>query len=718
MKHFLFVFCLALFAPLKAQVSIQNNTPYNSNQYLIENVLLGVGVSVSNVSFNGDPLQIGFFDNGNSSIGIDSGIVLCTDQIHSLDLNYTGIITPNFSMNSDPTLLEIANDVPPIIGQNFSLTQVQDVAELEFDFVPSGDTVKFNFVFASDEYLEWVNSSFNDIFAFFISGPGIVGPYPSPVGFPDGAQNIAYVPNYTPDLPITVSSVNNLINDAYYVDNFSNVDVAADGFTTKIQISSPVICGQTYHLKISIADGEDQSLKSAVFLEGGSLKSGNFIASILPEPNPGFVDSVLYEGCNEYEIVFNRAGDLVLSDTLYLIYSGSAQQGVDYANLPDTLIFLPGQDSASIFIQAFEDGLIDAGETLQIKAYIGDTNGCANVKFINLTLQELKPAVLNTPNDTLFCYETTHNTITCEIIEGMAPSIYTWSTGFTDTTGLSSSIEVYPVSSTYYYVTVTDYCGKYAVKDSVYVFVPQTSMQLSAPDAFSYCQDYVVQLNPTVIGSSPEYTYWWQDANGNIGQGLELSVQASQTITLFVTDSCRTDTVSVPVYIELKKVLSQFTTDVQLSCDSIELRLSNQSENALQYQWFYNGSMYSQAKEISLVLPYGASYQLSLVAINDVCRDGQIYTDTLLAFDDYYKLLIPNVFTPNNDNLNEVFSIKDGHLFTECTNYQIFNRWGKKVFESSKDQPIWSGNDHEPGTYFYVVEFRGKEYSGEITLLK
>ena len=64
-----------------------------------------------------------------------------------------------------------------MIGQSFSVSSVNDVCILEFDFQPAGDFVSFNYVFGSNEYLAWVNSTYNDIFAFFLSGPGITGPY-------------------------------------------------------------------------------------------------------------------------------------------------------------------------------------------------------------------------------------------------------------------------------------------------------------------------------------------------------------------------------------------------------------------------------------------------------------------------------------------------------------------------------------------------------------
>ena len=131
----------------------------------------------------------------------------------------------------DPDLLTIANSVPGLIGQTFTVSSTEDAAILEFDFVPSSDTVTFNYVFASEEYLDFVNSSYNDVFAFLISGPGITGPYNSPPGFPGGAINIAEVPNSIPSLPITISTVNDTINSQYY--NYDTLAIASafNGFT-------------------------------------------------------------------------------------------------------------------------------------------------------------------------------------------------------------------------------------------------------------------------------------------------------------------------------------------------------------------------------------------------------------------------------------------------------------------------------------------------------
>ena len=83
-----------------------------------------------------------------------------------------------------------------------------DVAILEFDFTPTTDHVSFEYAFASEEYCDYVNSEYNDVFGFFISGPGI-----------NGSKNIALIPGSSDN--VAINSVNFTKNDQYYRDNTS-----------------------------------------------------------------------------------------------------------------------------------------------------------------------------------------------------------------------------------------------------------------------------------------------------------------------------------------------------------------------------------------------------------------------------------------------------------------------------------------------------------------
>lgn len=190
------------------------------------------------------------------------------------------------------------------------------------------------------------------------------------------------------------------------------------------------------------------------------------------------------------------------------------------------------------------------------------------------------------------------------------------------------------------------------------------------------------------------------------------------SVYLTITDDvgCSDDTtVNVMLYSE---PTASFEQSYQVSCDSLQITFTNKSTNASRYKWYLNATEISDEENLILTLPFNAMYSLNLISFNAICKVEYSILDTLLSFDDYYQLLIPNVCTPNNDKLNDVFMIKEGVWLSKCTSYEIFDRWGKQLFNSSKKEPFFNGNDFSDGTYFYIIEFKGKQYNGEFTLLK
>ena len=271
----LLLFCQIAYA----QITIDKTAPYDSPTWLIDNILLGGGIVASNHSYQGDSMQIGFFNAINTNLGLDSGIVMATGDIDLLDPFFAGVpgINPPNTV-TDPDLLSVANSVPPLIGQTFVVSSINDIAILEFDFTPTSDTVKFRYVFGSQEYHTFENTAYNDVVGFFLSGPGITGPYSSPPIHPNGSINLAIVPNSNPPLPITISSINSVtpINQQYFIPNQGTaLDTISgvSGFTTVLTARALVQCGQTYHIRLAIADGSDGALSSFVWLEEGSFFS-------------------------------------------------------------------------------------------------------------------------------------------------------------------------------------------------------------------------------------------------------------------------------------------------------------------------------------------------------------------------------------------------------------------------------------------------------------
>jgi hypothetical protein len=352
---FLLLIIISLFN-LNAQIVIDNTAPYDNPTWLVDNVLLGGGITTSNHAYQGDSAQIGWFNAVNTNLGINSGIVLCTGDVYALDPVNGGGFPFIANTVTDPDLLAVANSVPGMIGQTFTVSSINDVAVLEFDFIPTSDSLKFKYAFGSQEYFGFENTQYNDVFGFFLSGPGIVGPWSSPPAFLNGSVNLAIVPGTNPPLPITISSINSVtpINQQYFVPNQgTGLDTIADadGFTTVLTARALVQCGETYHIKLAIADGTDGGLSSYVWLEGGSFFSpslsisddlgidstymniacrpditltasgGNGVAYQWIDQNGNIIgtDSSVVVGVGAYVVSASSAGCSLYSDTLRVI---------------------------------------------------------------------------------------------------------------------------------------------------------------------------------------------------------------------------------------------------------------------------------------------------------------------------------------------------------------------------------------------------------------
>ena len=472
-----------------AQITISNTNPYNNSNHLINNVLLGGGVSANNVTYQGDPIQVGFFNAINSNLGIDSGVVLSTGDIIDLDPNGFGSGNIPFSTNSDPDLLNIANSVPPLINQPFNVSDIFDVATLEFDFIPNSDTLSFNYVFGSNEYLTWINSEYNDVFGFFISGPGISGPYSSPSSFPNGSINIANVPNSSPPLPITISSVNNLLNSQYYIDNQSTFPqtISCNGFTTSFTATTVVQCGEIYHIRLALADGSDANLDSWVFLEAGSFSSNGSVSVSSGIANS---DTLLYEGCNAAYFTFDRP-DASNDFVVYFDVGGTATPSLDYPEISDSLIIPAGQFSDTLFIYPNLDTISESTETVVLNVIYERCSGSFDTTTANIYISDYPPLFLSLPDSLNICSELFESAmIQSEWGGGIEPKSLIWSNGANQ-----DSIIVSPDSTQYFILNIVDGCNQ-EISDSTLVWnqCPIENINVFTPNSDGI-NDFFVPVN-------------------------------------------------------------------------------------------------------------------------------------------------------------------------------------------------------------------------------
>ena len=453
---------LLLFLPFMgtSQINVSNTAPYNSEQYLVEDILLGNGVSASNITFSGDPTQIGFFNGVNSNIGLDSGVVMCTADIATIVPGGSG--TDNFGTDpnlTDSDLIAVAQSVTSNPSAN-QITVTHDLADLNFDFQVVGDTVEFEFVFASNEYLAWVNSQYNDVFSFFLSGPGISGPYSSPAGFPNGAVNVALIPG-TAD-PITISSVHPGLNSQYYIDNPGpgNTTVDLNGFTTVVKVKYPVECGENYHFRFAIADCGDGTLASAVFLKAGSLGSDGVGVSSFAN-FAGVQGNTIGEACGQAGFVFSSS-NINEPDTLRFTIAGNAEMFDDYLSFPDSIILPIGVASDTIWVTILQDYVFEDMDTLEI-TLLGNL-GCNTATLYIQNINQLNASL--TVDSINICPPETGQLV-AEIAGGWEPYYVSWN----NNGGIGDTVVVSPDITTFYNASVSDACGNAKTLESSAVWV-------------------------------------------------------------------------------------------------------------------------------------------------------------------------------------------------------------------------------------------------------
>jgi hypothetical protein len=276
MKKTLLVIFASCFVSITNAQSIAVNqglTPYE----LLNQVFNGLGVTISNVTVNGSSVNanvpianITRFSNINVQFPFSDGLLLTTgngfgavgpnDEISSWENT-----PPTSDVSSDPNLTAIANG------------QLYNGVVLEFDFVPSGDTVLFHYVFGSEEYPEFSPGNYNDAFGLFLWGPGISGQYPLG-GFASGGVNLAVLPDGT---PVTINTVGDETNTQFYVANDNGLAYGSaiqyDGTTVVLDAGASVSCGQLYHMKFAIGNVGDQTWDSGLFLQAGSFSSTTYL---------------------------------------------------------------------------------------------------------------------------------------------------------------------------------------------------------------------------------------------------------------------------------------------------------------------------------------------------------------------------------------------------------------------------------------------------------
>lgn len=223
----------------------------NASALAMANAIFGSGVTVNGASYTGPANSSAIYSNGNLSAGVvpsDTGVILSTGDAADFTQRNGD---PNRSSGTSTNTSGINNNAQfnAIAGTN-----TYDAVWLDIDFTPVGDTMTMSFVFASEEYPEYINSQFNDVVGVWVNGTHV------PITVGNGVTSVNNINGNTQQNLF----VNNT-NDAY--------NTEMDGFTITLTLTMPVNAGVLNSIRIGIADSSDSSYDSNLLIGGDSVQT-------------------------------------------------------------------------------------------------------------------------------------------------------------------------------------------------------------------------------------------------------------------------------------------------------------------------------------------------------------------------------------------------------------------------------------------------------------
>jgi gliding motility-associated-like protein len=674
------------------------------------NNIVGPGVVVSNITKNCNPNATGTFSATGTNLGITQGIILGTGKaIEAIGPNNStggGLFNGDGCFDATETFFD-----PNIL--NIEPLAKFDGCILEFDVKPACNILDINYVFASEEYPEYVGAGFNDVFGFFVSGP-------NPSGGNYNAFNIANIPGT--GTPVSIDNINNLSNANLYVDNTNGLSTQYDGFTIPLVASVNVIPCQTYHLKLAIADAGDCDWSSAVFLAYQGLTCpNNQVPSIATTSNPIICSA---DGSASV-IVSNYSGGITynwqpggqtnatatsLSAGTYTCTLGfntpcpftqtvsinvNSNNALN-ANIQTTKAFC-GSTTGSASISVFggnppytsiiwnttppQNGT--TANQLSPGNYavsITDNGGCTITK--NFSIQDSVP-VINTQQviQNSSCAQANGSIQVTQVTGGTTPYTYSLNGNPAQNNGNFTGL----LSGTYT-VLISD--ANNCLRQQSFLVSDNSELNLSLITTDELCNknNGTAQID-SCSGSAP-FSYSWSH-NINLNSSIATNLGAG-SYSVLVTDAlgCSGSTnFSISNQNEIFPGNVYVNPSIPLVDQTFTFGITQENGWTLSQVILPDGSNNSNLENSFTSTEFGYLYSTFIVMSDKGCIDTLVLE---IFVKDAMTIYIPNSFTPNNDYLNEEWKVY-GTVVKDIS-ILVFNRWGELIFESTDLEKGWNGS--------------------------
>ena len=609
--------------------------------------------------------EFGLFDNGSTTtLGLEGGVILGTCKVTDID-QPVGVFVPagNGSYTPGHPVLTAICGFP-----------THDACVVEFDFTAELDTVStlsFDYVFGSEEYPEYACSSFNDPFAFIISGPGIVG-----------NQNIAVVPGT--NVPVTINSVNmapqgtfySLTNcnnmgpgapfSQYYVDNEGQNGqfIVFDGFTTVLTAeATPIQPCDTYHMFLGVSNASDGGWQTAVFLKEHSFSVDSTTVDLagLIESQGGY----LIEGCTPLDIIFSHDTSAHRAKKLCFHYSGTAVNGVDVNLLPDTLMIPANVVSGSLSVVPLLDGIQETFNYWNpVTGWLDSVKtDVLNVYLLNCCTRDTlnpKDSIKIPIRDSLYMNLLSRDTFYCEgavdttVVHVTGDSVYNylWTPSGTVGNPIDTLTWVLPVQTTTYTVTAS-YPGCPEISRQVTVSIEPNPLVNIVMNDTALCVTEPVPLLATVDPPNSPYNYSWAPVDGNIDNPGALSPNFyyngsgvfSYTLSVTTPHGCLgTDSITIEAFPgiigDIRISDTSVCTNDFLQLDVIVTPQSMEATSS--YQWSpgtYLSDPQAMEPTYHTTIDQGATYVYTMISTNTYgCHDTDQITIHAIKIPDIYLM--------------------------------------------------------------------------------
>lgn len=605
-------------------------------QQLIEEKLINspcanvFNVSVSGGNFASGEKSYGYFEATGTGFPFTNGIVLTTGKT----INTIG---PNASLSDDGGNMGWNGDSD--LNQALSLSDSFNATILEFDFIPQGDHISFDYIFSSEQYLLNPSSNqcnFTDGFAFLLKRNG-----------DPNYQNLAVVPNT--NIPVKVNTVRGPgtlcppANEAYF-DAFNDINHPTNfnGQTKVLTAQSDVIPGDTYHIKLVIADEGNYRYDSALFLGGESFNFGIDLGEdrLISTgtalcPTQTLPLNAIQSGAIGYQWFENNVPLVGETNPTYLVTSaGDYSVTINYGGNCET--------TGTINIEYAVDLIVD--QTSFSKCDI-DANQDGITAF-NLT--DIIPDLFtNLPsNYTISFFESTTSTTAL-------PSIYSNTNPYLQTI----------------YARITNIQGCYS--DYPLDLIVNTFAAIITDEEIGLCEN-----TSTVLDAGSGFTsYTWNTTPVQNAQTITVVNSGTYSVLLTNASNCsKTKTFTViPSGIATINdiIINDFSENNTITVDYTGIST---------YVFSLDGTNYQSSPTFT-----NLSEGFYTVYVKDT-KDCGVVPST------FYILDYPKFFTPNGDGINDYWSIKNlNQRNLQNDTIEIFDRYGKLIHQINARNQVWDG---------------------------